>query len=115
MIHLTDKDFRVGEFIVYENEVKYELGLVKSLHGTFVNVWFGIGGTAISTPLALIEPISMYEILKTRFTNEYAKGSLIERQLNLLDKRNDPDDLIDERHIRTGIRKMIEKHNVMLG
>lgn len=115
MARSTNKGIIEGDFILFETEYKKELGLVKSTDERGCYVWYHMGGTCAKTPYVLIRKLDTYEVLKLRFDNEYAKGSLFERQLNLNDKKNDVNDLIDERHVRDSIKQLLEKHKVMKG
>lgn len=100
--------FRTGELVVFQTQHKKELGLVKRTadeNNSFV--WYHMGGTCAQTPNVLIRQISMNEVLLTTFDNEYAKASLLERQLCLIDNRCDVDDLIDDRNIRQSVIETI--------
>lgn len=100
--------FITGNFVVYR--MKNELGLIKSVKDNGCFVYYHMGGTLAFTSFDLISPISTYSVLKTKFTNEYAKASLFERQACMQDDRNDVDDLIDERHIRISVKRLIDKN-----
>ena len=101
--------FKEGELVVYQNEVKKEIGLVKRVteHGCFV--WYHLGGTTALTPFYVLKSIELYQMLKMTFDNDYVKSSLLERQLSMEDGRCDVTDLIDEHHVRNEVKALIKK------
>lgn len=89
--------YYVGQFVRYK--MKNELGLIGEVNESGARVWYHLGGTRSMSPLDIIEPLTINEVFELTFSNEYAKASLIERQLRL-NEGSDVSDLIDERHIR---------------
>ena len=100
-----------GSLVVYT--AKNEIGLVKRVTNKGAFVWYHMGGTASMTTFDIMEPISTFEALKRTFSNEYAKASLFERRIRLNDENGDVDDLIDERHIRESVNKIISRHSML--
>lgn len=80
---------REGMMVRYKQ--KNEMGLVSEVREGATPgrkrliCWWHIGGTRSIIPEDLVEPISIVSILNSTFENEYAKASLIERQLRLFE------------------------------
>lgn len=98
--------------------VKYiarnEIGLISEVKTerhpgapTAITCWWHTGGTRSVVDPELIEVLTMSDILLTTFENEYAKASLIERQLRLLEEDGLTDDLIDDRDIRPFVKDLL--------
>lgn len=102
------KEISVGQFVRYIG--KNELGLVKRVNdsGDGYFVWYHLGGTASNSPMHILEPLTIQDVLKERFSNEYAKASLVERKLRMTEG-GDISDLIDERHVRKEIFKHLQE------
>ena len=85
--------FERGEFVRYT--LKNELGLVGAIRDDdTVYCWFHRGGTVAATPIHLIEHLTKQQVFSEKFSNEYAKLSLLERQRRLFEG-GDVSDLID--------------------
>lgn len=91
---------KVRDFVIYKP--KSELGLVGKVDGDNLRCWFNIGGTKALVNVDLTEVISVEETMSTKFANEYAKLSLIERSFRLKEG-GDVTDLIDDKDIRIEI------------
>ena len=54
---MTENEFKVGQYIVYHNGDKYEIGRIKSLQSDGAFVAYHEGGTGAKTPFDLMHPI----------------------------------------------------------
>lgn len=94
-----------GDFIKYQNR---EVGVVKETVGcNQVRAWYNIGGTSALTSVSDIERIDIDEVINGDWQNIHAVPSLIERQKRVNEGRHDVTDLIDERHIREEVIKLL--------
>lgn len=95
-----------GDFIVYLN--KKEIGVVKEvLPDNKVRAWWHMGGTAATISTEQIITTDMFTVINNTFNNEYAKGSLMERRLRLIEQIGDTSDLIDDEDVRKSVREII--------
>lgn len=96
-----------GDFIVYLN--KKEIGVVKEVLQNWANVraWWHMGGTASTISTDSIIVVDMFTVINNTFSNEYAKGSLMERRLRLVEQIGDTSDLIDDEDVRKSIKEII--------
>lgn len=102
---------KAGDFVLHK--IKNEVGLVSSGRGSRFRVWWDASGNRVKTQGGRMELLSLEKVLSTRFNNEYAKASLIERQFRLDEDRLD-DCLIEENDIRHKVKEMIDssKHKL---
>ncbi len=71
---MTIDDFTVGEYIIYVNGNKYELGRIKSLHSDGAFVAYHEGETGAKTGYELMHKlINQYAIKDTTLGGEYFK------------------------------------------
>ena len=99
---------KIGEASLVIYKPKNELGLVKEvISQDKVRVWYHTGGTSAVTPTEYLKRIATIKAYSTKFTNEYAKLSLLERQERMNENR-DVSDLIDNDDVRDNIKKMYE-------
>lgn len=63
---MSREDFKIGEYIIYVNGEKYELGRIKSLHDDGAFVAYHEGETGAKTPYDLMHKlINSYAIKET--------------------------------------------------
>lgn len=55
------RDFKVGEYIIYQNGTRYELGKIKRIVNDGAFVYYSSGDTASKTPFSCMH----------KFANEY--------------------------------------------
>lgn len=68
------EDFNIGEYIVYVNGEKYELGRIKSLQDDGAFVAYHEGETGAKTPYDLMHKlINSYAIKETSLGGDYFK------------------------------------------
>lgn len=66
--------FRVGQYIIYHNGSKFELGRIKSLTADGAFVAYGEGKTGAKTAFDLMHPlVNEYAIIKTALGGDYFK------------------------------------------
>lgn len=95
-----------GDFIVYLN--KKEMGVVKEvLADNKVRAWWHMGGTAATISTDQIITIDLFTVINNTFANDYAKGSLMERRLRLVEQIGDTSDLIDDEDVRHSVKEII--------
>lgn len=95
-----------GDFIVYLN--KKEMGVVKEvLSDNKVRAWWHMGGTAATISTDQIITIDLFTAINNTFANDYAKGSLMERRLRLVEQIGDTSDLIDDEDVRHSVKEII--------
>ena len=51
------KDFWEGQYIIYQNGDRFEIGKIKRLTPTGAFVWYSCGDTAANTPYDCMHPI----------------------------------------------------------
>lgn len=101
-----DSRMEIGSFVRYK--VKNELGVIGEMRFSGARCWYHLGGTRANSPYEIIEHIDLEDVLKTTFSNEYAKGSLIERSMRLIEG-GDVSDLIDDCDVRPEIKRLLEE------
>ena len=101
-----DYRMEIGSFVRYKQ--KNELGVVSEMKFIGARCWYRLDGIRAMTPYEIIEPINIEQVLGTKFSNEYAKGSLIERSMRLIEG-GDVSDLIDDCDVRPEIKKLLKK------
>lgn len=94
------RPLQVGDFVRYT--IKKELGLVGEVTEHGARCWWHLGGTRAMCPYEILEVIATDEAITGKFSNQYAKASLIERKYRL-QEGGDVSDLIDRDEIRTEI------------
>lgn len=95
-----------GDYIVYL--AKKEIGVVKEiLPDNKVRAWWHMGGTAAIISTDQIISVDMFTVINNTFNNEYAKGSLMERRLRLVERIGDTTDLIDDVDVRESVKEII--------
>lgn len=99
-------------FVWYKE--KNELGVVWTVSEDTAWCWFHMGGTRAAIDLKRIETLSIWQVLKGEFSNNYAKASLMERHLRLYQGYGDITDLLDERHIRDEINTLIQENSQLM-
>ena len=68
-------DFKVGQYIIYVNGERYELGRIKSLREDGAFVAYHEGETGAKTPYDLMHPLSNgFTIKQCSLGGEYFKG-----------------------------------------
>lgn len=71
---MNREDFNIGEYIVYVNGEKYELGRIKSLQDDGAFVAYHEGETGAKTPYDLMHKlINSYAIKETSLGGDYFK------------------------------------------
>lgn len=50
-------DFKEGQYIIYQNGDRFEIGKIKRLTPTGAFVWYSCGDTAAKTPYDCMHPI----------------------------------------------------------
>lgn len=66
VIVMTEDGFKVGQYIVYANGDRYEIGRIKSLHADGAFVSYSEGETGAKTPYDLMHPlVNGFTIKKT--------------------------------------------------
>lgn len=59
-------DFREGQYIIYQNGDRFEIGKIKRLTPTGAFVWYSCGDTAAKTPYDCMHPLlNAYVIFDT--------------------------------------------------
>ena len=60
------KDFKVGEYIIYQNGTRYELGKIKRIVDDGAFVYYSSGDTAAKTPFSCMHKlVNEYLIIAT--------------------------------------------------
>ena len=109
--------YQPGDIVRYK--VKNEIGLVSE---TIIErrpngarklwCWWHLGGTRSAIDFSEVERVTLQGLLTTTYANEYAKASLLERQLRVLEEDGPVDDLIEGDDIRPFITELLEKANI---
>lgn len=63
--------YKVGEYIIYINGDKYELGQIKSLADTGAFVWYHEGSTAALTPYDLMHKLINGRVIIKTSLNQF--------------------------------------------
>lgn len=75
---MTREDFKVGQYIIYVNGSRYEIGRIKSLRDDGAFVAYSSGETGAKTPYDLMHPlINEYCIKETMLGGGYFNGNHI--------------------------------------
>ena len=113
---MEERKFEVGEIVLYR--VKNQIGLIGEIlterhPGAPVKLrcWWHMGGGRSLIDSKEVDKIKFGKILTTTFENEYAKGSLFERQLRLYEGDGPTDDLIDEKDFSPFIKELLSADN----
>lgn len=101
-----------ASFVRYKD--KNELGVVGLISEDVAWCWFHQGGTKAAIDLSKIETLSIWQVLKGDFSNNYAKKSLMERHLRLWQNYGDVSDLIDDTNVRIEIFALIQKNHLFV-
>lgn len=96
---------KVGDFVRYKD--KNEVGLVGDIKGDKLKCWWHTGGTRSTIDISQVDKLSLKSVVDGLFSNQYAKASLLERELRLRAGK-DVSDLIDDKDIRPGITKVLK-------
>lgn len=95
--------YEVGDFVRYI--IKNEVGLVGEVisDSNKIRCYWHMGGTRATASTEIVEPLTLEEVKSTTFSNDYAKQSLMERQMRLFEG-GDVSDLIDDQDVRADLK-----------
>lgn len=66
-------EYKEGQYIIYQNESRFEIGKIKRLTPTGAFVWYSSGETAAKTPYDCMHPLeNEYVIEKTSLGGDSA-------------------------------------------
>lgn len=106
--------YQPGDIVRYKT--KNEIGLVSETNierhpngARKLRCWWHLGGTRSVIDASEVEGVTLQGLLTNTYANEYAKASLLERQLRMFEEDGPIDDLIEGDDIRPFITELLEK------